>query len=252
MNPFGRGSEEDQEESPESAPESSDGATSEPRPWGPEGVNGDLEGLREPDEPEFDPRRGGPGLRWGGTGSLSRDAHAPDPARAPDAVPPHEVREASFDDPNAPEWPGIGRRPFASFTRRAGGYLIDLVLKVILLEIVLIVTGIGAGNPFGPEVVGTAQTLNLLYNWVFIRRGWTPGIRILKMRITRADGRAPGNRVALIRVLGAIISEVVLFIGYLWMLRDAKRQTWHDKMAGTYVVMIADDEDYDLATRDDR
>jgi len=32
------------------------------------------------------------------------------------------------------------------------------------------------------------------------------------------------------------ISGVVLFLGYLWILIDKKKQGWHDKIARTYVV----------------
>jgi uncharacterized RDD family membrane protein YckC len=32
------------------------------------------------------------------------------------------------------------------------------------------------------------------------------------------------------------ISGIVLLLGYAWVLIDKKRQGWHDKIAGTYVV----------------
>jgi len=37
-------------------------------------------------------------------------------------------------------------------------------------------------------------------------------------------------------VVGKFISAAVLLIGYIWMLFDKNSQTWHDKIAGTYVV----------------
>jgi len=40
----------------------------------------------------------------------------------------------------------------------------------------------------------------------------------------------------LLRWAGMEISGVVLFLGYLWILIDKKKQGWHDKIAGTYVV----------------
>ena len=33
-----------------------------------------------------------------------------------------------------------------------------------------------------------------------------------------------------------LVSGAVLGLGYLWMLWDAEKQTWHDKVAKTYVV----------------
>jgi uncharacterized RDD family membrane protein YckC len=35
-----------------------------------------------------------------------------------------------------------------------------------------------------------------------------------------------------------LLSILVLFLGYFWAAWDRKRQTWHDKIAGTYVVKI--------------
>ena len=54
----------------------------------------------------------------------------------------------------------------------------------------------------------------------------------------RVDG-APLRFVdALVRGLSSIFSLAVLGIGCLWILRDAERQAWHDKIAGTYVVKV--------------
>jgi uncharacterized RDD family membrane protein YckC len=36
--------------------------------------------------------------------------------------------------------------------------------------------------------------------------------------------------------LAAVLSVMVLFLGFLWMIWDSNKQTWHDKIAGTVVV----------------
>ncbi|MFM8626605.1 MAG: RDD family protein [Actinomycetota bacterium] len=43
------------------------------------------------------------------------------------------------------------------------------------------------------------------------------------------------NRV-LVRALVRIASELVLYLGYLWMIWDPKRQTWHVKAARSIMV----------------
>jgi uncharacterized RDD family membrane protein YckC len=48
-------------------------------------------------------------------------------------------------------------------------------------------------------------------------------------------GPIPYSR-ALIRYLMSLVSAFALLIGYLWMLGDARKQTWHDKVANTLVV----------------
>ena len=39
-------------------------------------------------------------------------------------------------------------------------------------------------------------------------------------------------------VVGKFLSGLVLCLGYLWMLWDAERQCWHDKLVGTRVVRV--------------
>ena len=44
------------------------------------------------------------------------------------------------------------------------------------------------------------------------------------------------GRAAVREILGKLISTIVLFIGFLWIAFDDKKQGWHDKLASTYVV----------------
>ena len=43
---------------------------------------------------------------------------------------------------------------------------------------------------------------------------------------------------AFARNLGRLLSGLVFLLGYLWMLWDRDRQTWHDKIASTTVVPV--------------
>ena len=38
--------------------------------------------------------------------------------------------------------------------------------------------------------------------------------------------------------LAHIVSQFLCYLGYLWMLWDKRKQTWHDKIAGTVVVKV--------------
>ena len=38
--------------------------------------------------------------------------------------------------------------------------------------------------------------------------------------------------------LGRLVSAIVFYIGYLWMLWDKEKQCWHDKFAGDLVVPV--------------
>ena len=58
------------------------------------------------------------------------------------------------------------------------------------------------------------------------------GIRVYDL----ASGGSIGYGRAFIRYVGRILSFVVFLLGYLWMLWDREKQTWHDKLAGSVVV----------------
>jgi len=78
-----------------------------------------------------------------------------------------------------------------------------------------------------------------LYNVLFIGYyGATPGKAIFGLRVVSADGYKPVSYgVAFLReVLGKFISSFCLFIGYLWVAFDQRKQGWHDKIATTVVV----------------
>jgi uncharacterized RDD family membrane protein YckC len=58
------------------------------------------------------------------------------------------------------------------------------------------------------------------------------GIRVIDL----ARGGPIGYGRGFIRYIGRIASFIVILLGYLWMLWDPEKQTWHDKFAGCVVV----------------
>lgn len=70
-------------------------------------------------------------------------------------------------------------------------------------------------------------------------RGQTPGKMAMGIRVVKVNSNhVPGYLGAFFReILGRLLSSF-LFLGYLWMLWDDKKQTWHDKLAGTVVVKV--------------
>jgi uncharacterized RDD family membrane protein YckC len=47
-----------------------------------------------------------------------------------------------------------------------------------------------------------------------------------------------GERIGLsaVRYVGMIVAGIPLCLGYLWIIWDAEKQGWHDKIANTRVV----------------
>ncbi len=66
----------------------------------------------------------------------------------------------------------------------------------------------------------------------------TPGKMLLRMKIVDAVTEKPiNNEQIIIRNIGYIISGAVFFLGIFWISFNKKRQGWHDKMAGTVVII---------------
>ena len=47
-----------------------------------------------------------------------------------------------------------------------------------------------------------------------------------------------GQRTAIARALGCLLSLAIGGLGFLWIVFDDDRQAWHDKIAGTAVVKV--------------
>lgn len=73
-----------------------------------------------------------------------------------------------------------------------------------------------------------------IFFWTLIGR--TPGKLLLGLRVVSRNGRPITFWQAVRRYVGYYVSALALYIGYLWVLIDNRRQGWHDKIAGTYVV----------------
>ena len=151
----------------------------------------------------------------------------------------------------------------AGFGSRLGAWLLDGLLYGIAMAVPIIigVVMIAAafadcvtvfddvicpdGAPSGGLLGGGIAVAVLGFLFVVIlyvralgRTGQTWGRRIVGIKVVRVDsGDVPGIGRALGRQLFAqIISANILYLGYLWMIWDKDRQTWHDKVAGTIVV----------------
>ncbi len=118
--------------------------------------------------------------------------------------------------------------PRATFRDRLLAFVLDVILVLIAKELLDLTQRDSA-----------IFLLLLAYHigfWTW--KGTTVGGIICQLRLVRVDG-APLRFVdALVRGLSSIFSLAVLGIGCLWILRDAERQAWHDKIAGTYVVKV--------------
>lgn len=122
--------------------------------------------------------------------------------------------------------------PRASFGRRLLALLIDSVVVGVVGTILILLVGDVAGQGVN-ILIGAAYFVWLEGS----PSGQTVGKRALGIRVVDFGTGGPvGYGRAVIRYLGRIVSGFVFALGYLWMLWDDQKQTWHDKMATTVVV----------------
>lgn len=72
----------------------------------------------------------------------------------------------------------------------------------------------------------------------FNAQGWSPGQRLLNLRVLNTYGEPPGLSAGLTRTLAAIVSLTPLGLGSFWALWDHDRRTLYDRLAGTRVIQL--------------
>lgn len=68
------------------------------------------------------------------------------------------------------------------------------------------------------------------------RGGQTLGMLAWKIRVVRDNGARLRWRDAALRLAAAVLSCLPAGLGYLWLLVDRERLTWHDRLSATRVV----------------
>jgi uncharacterized RDD family membrane protein YckC len=124
-------------------------------------------------------------------------------------------------------------RQAAGFGRRLVAALIDGVLLSVIGLIARLILASGA-----EALVSTLLSL-AYYTYFHGTTGQTPGNAALGIRIVDIDsGTAPiGFGRAALRWFVSIFSAIALLLGFLWMLWDPQKQTWHDKAARSLPVL---------------
>jgi uncharacterized RDD family membrane protein YckC len=68
-------------------------------------------------------------------------------------------------------------------------------------------------------------------------KGTTIGGILFNLRVVRLDGRELDWPTVVVRALSCFLSLIALGLGFIWMAFDPEHQAWHDKIAGTVVVI---------------
>lgn len=131
---------------------------------------------------------------------------------------------------------------YAGFWLRLAASLIDtfwlFILIYALLAMLIGPEALQPGMPYTP--------LRFLLEWVlpisiiiafWAFRSATPGKMLFKLQVVDAQslGPVPVPRL-LLRYAGYYMATIPLGLGLLWVGWDARKQGWHDKLAGTVVI----------------
>ena len=146
---------------------------------------------------------------------------------------------------------------YAGFWIRLAAFLIDGIILCVIIWISesLLSLGFGLGwmgksvDPLMLDVAvsGVHLFLGILIPFLIILaylagfwgwRGQTPGKMVLRLKITQIDGSDIDRGTAILRLLGYVISFLIVLIGYIWIGFDTYRQGLHDKIADTYVIIL--------------
>jgi uncharacterized RDD family membrane protein YckC len=92
-------------------------------------------------------------------------------------------------------------------------------------------------STYNIAISSTVLTLMVIgyYTFFWTLVGFTPGKAILGLKVARKNGSKVSFGRALVRFFAYWVSAIPLFLGFIWVLWDPKRQGWHDKIAGTQV-----------------
>lgn len=162
-----------------------------------------------------------------------------DPQRPGFGQPPPGHPEASSAQPVPSPAGGPPQEAYAGFWIRFAGALID---AVILGAVDSLLGAILPGG-LGDTLVGPLSLISIALGAAYFgylhssKAGQTVGQLAVGIRLVNAaDGGQVSPGMAVLRWAMSYVSALPIVLGYLWMLWDPRNQTWHDKVASTYVV----------------
>jgi uncharacterized RDD family membrane protein YckC len=171
-----------------------------------------------------------------GVGSASSSLPSPQSWQPPtNAIPVNELASSAAVWAAGPAPLSAEQAPKGGFWMRVLAYLIDSV--IIGLPAYALGVAVLHGTLYTASSISfPIEVLYFTYYWSRYGKGQTIGMLVLHMKVVKTDGSLLSPTAAFVRFIGLIISSIPLDLGLIWVGLDSKKQGWHDKIAGTYVV----------------
>ena len=135
--------------------------------------------------------------------------------------------------------------PYAGLGSRLAALAVDAVTVhlVYLVGVAMVgfVAALADWNPSrsvegGLAAAGWSLVVAAYFTGFWATAGQTPGMRLLRLRVTDITGRRLGVGRSLLRLIGALLAVSFVFIGFLPVLFDTRRRALQDFLARTLVV----------------
>jgi uncharacterized RDD family membrane protein YckC len=122
---------------------------------------------------------------------------------------------------------------YAGFWIRLGAGVIDLLILGSFATV------LAYFFPLPAIWVSAAVAVSIGY-WLgfWVWRGQTPGKMAVGIKVIRTDSSTVKWPCAARRCLGYVVSTLTLFLGFVWVAFDSRKQGVHDRIADTYVVKL--------------
>ena len=131
----------------------------------------------------------------------------------------------------------------ATTKKRAMAFFVDEMLLSFLLIFALWDSFVNAGSTEEIIILTNSFVLEymmmkIIYQGFFVMQyGATLGKLLMKIKVIEIKTLDnPNVLVSLNRAIFRVISELVLYLGFLWGMLNPSRQAWHDLTAKTLVV----------------
>ena len=147
---------------------------------------------------------------------------------------------------------------YAGFWRRLGAYTVDGIIIFFTFIVLSIIASLaffsGAISGNSKDIIADLSNPQSLSSvkiliWIFFTSlyiayftyfhgttGRTPGKMFFGLQVVSADGTPISFGIAFLRAVGYLVSGI-FYLGFIWAAFDKRKQGWHDKIAGTVVII---------------
>ena len=125
--------------------------------------------------------------------------------------------------------------PRAGFWIRLAALLLDVIIVALICSLLSGFFSDGSHIRIKADLLPSLAIYGALM-WKL--RGSTVGGIVCGLKVVRLDDRPIDWGTAIVRALSCFLSLAVMGLGFIWVVFDDQRQSWHDKIAGTVVVRV--------------